>query len=62
MDRIREALEREIADLQCRAEQLSGSHEWVDQCEQALLATAIVLHQNMLADVPRTVNSTCADH
>ena len=61
MDPIREALEREIADLQSRAEQLTDSHEWVDQCEQALLATAIVLHQNMLADVPHPTNLPFTD-
>lgn len=51
MDDIRAALEQEIADLQCRAERLTDSSDWSDQCEQALLATAIVLHQNMLNDV-----------
>lgn len=52
MDDIRATLEQEIADLQCRAERLTDSSDWADQCEQALLATAIVLHQNMLNDVP----------
>lgn len=53
MDPIRTALEREIADLQRQAERLSDSDEWIDQCEQALLATAIVLHQSMLKAAPR---------
>lgn len=48
MDDTRTALEREIADLQRRAERLTESSDWFDQCEQALLATAIVLHENML--------------
>lgn len=50
MDETRAALEREIADLQCRADRLAESSDWSDQCEQALLATAIVLHQNLLSE------------
>lgn len=53
MDPIRAALEREIADLKRQAERLGDSNEWIDQCEQALLATAIVLHQSMLEAAPR---------
>lgn len=48
----REALELQLAELQSRAAQLHDSNDWADQCEQALLATAIVLHQNMLVDCP----------
>lgn len=46
----REALEREIAQMQSQVSSLNDSHEWADQCEQALLATAIMLHQDLLAD------------
>lgn len=52
MDEIRSALEQEIADLQYQSGRLSDSDEWVDQWEQALLETAILLHQNMLNEVP----------
>ncbi len=52
MDVRRETVERAIADMQRQAAQLASSEEWIDQCEQALLATAILLHRNMLADAP----------
>lgn len=50
MDAKRDALEREIAEMQYQAAQLSDSDDWAEQCEQALLATAILLHRDMLSD------------
>ncbi len=52
MDMRRETVERTIAEMQRQAARLASSEERIDQCEQALLATAILLHRNMLADAP----------
>lgn len=57
MDTMRETLEQEIAEMQQQAARLSESDDWLDQWEQALLATAIVLHRNLLAECALTHNA-----
>lgn len=50
----RHTLEQQIVEMQMQAARLSDSEDWNDQCEQALLATAILLHRGLLVEGGQT--------